>query len=136
MFYRINKDQDDESMPLLFFWRHVVNAVIFVKFKGRQIILETCRNSKCPIRCPLWCHKTLPCAIWKTRLFKACKKNSPLCCVKCRVNLHEICFEIFHDCYLFGCATKCLKMNESVFNSQHFRSNLLKFVLFFLRGFS
>ena len=33
-------------------------------FKGRQIILEPCRNSKYPIRCLLWCHKTLPGAIW------------------------------------------------------------------------
>ena len=37
VFYRI-KDQDDESLSLLSFRRHVVNA-IFVKFKGRQIIL-------------------------------------------------------------------------------------------------
>ena len=37
VFYCI-KDQDDESLSLLAFRRHVFNA-IFVKFKGRQIIL-------------------------------------------------------------------------------------------------
>ena len=33
--YRINKDQYDESLPLLAFRRHVVNG-IFLKFKGRR----------------------------------------------------------------------------------------------------
>ena len=29
--YRINKDEDDESLPFLVFWRHIVNA-IFLKY--------------------------------------------------------------------------------------------------------
>ena len=52
------------SLPFLIFWRHIVNANFSEIFKGRQIILEPCRNSKYPIRCLLWCHKTLPGVIW------------------------------------------------------------------------
>ena len=45
--YHINKDEVDESLPLL--------ACNFSKvFKGRQINLEPWRNSECPIRCLLW----------------------------------------------------------------------------------
>ena len=35
-------------------------------FKGKQIILEPCRNSQCSNRCLKWCHKILPGTIWKT----------------------------------------------------------------------
>ena len=36
----------------------------FEIFKGRQIILDPFKNSKYPIWCLLWWHKTLPSAIW------------------------------------------------------------------------
>ena len=48
--YRINKDEGDESLPLLAFRRDVVNA-IFLKYSKEDIILEPYRNLKYPIRC-------------------------------------------------------------------------------------
>ena len=63
IFYRINKDEGDESLPLLVFWRHISMQFSW-NIQKRQIILEPCRNSNYPIRCLLWCHKTLPGAIW------------------------------------------------------------------------
>ena len=45
--HHINKDEGDESLPLL--------ACTFSEmFKKREIIIERCRNSECPIRCLLW----------------------------------------------------------------------------------
>ena len=47
VFYRINRDEGDESLPT----RYQCNFSEI--FKGRQIILKACRNSKYPIRCLL-----------------------------------------------------------------------------------
>ena len=49
----INQDKGDESQPPLAFRRDVVNSIFFGIFKGRQITLERCKNSKYPIRCLL-----------------------------------------------------------------------------------
>ena len=50
---------------------------------------------------------------------KVCENNFKCCCVKCKANLHDICFEIFHVCYLmFDCGTQGLKMYElDLFNN-------------------
>ena len=60
---RINKDVGDESV-FSGFLKTYCQCNFSEIFKGRQIILEPCRKSKYPIRCLLWCHKTLPGAIW------------------------------------------------------------------------
>ena len=59
------------SLSLLVFQRDAVNIYIYIFFfseifKGRQIILDPCRNLKCPIRSLSWWHKTLPGVIRKT----------------------------------------------------------------------
>ena len=51
--YRINKDESDESLPLLAFRRDIVN-VIFLKYsKEGDYPRAIYRNSKYPIRCLL-----------------------------------------------------------------------------------
>ena len=44
-----NKDEGDESLPLLAFQRDVVSE-IFCNIQRRQIILESLRNLKYPFR--------------------------------------------------------------------------------------
>ena len=61
--YRIKKDESDESLLVLAFRRHVNNTIFLKYSKGRQIILQLFRNSKYPIRCFPWLHKTFPGAI-------------------------------------------------------------------------
>ena len=98
-------------------WKQWVSASpIFLKgccqcnfpqiFKRRQIINKPCRNSRYPIRCLLWWHKTLPGAISKkTDKCKMCEKNFRHRCIKYKVNLHDIRFETFHVYELmFNCA--------------------------------
>ena len=46
MLYNINKDEGDESLPLL-------TCNFLEIFKGRQISLEPWRNLECPVRCLL-----------------------------------------------------------------------------------
>ena len=111
LLHHINKDEDYESLPLL--------ACNFSEmFKRRQIILEPCTNSECPIRCLLW-GGTLSGAIWKQGMSKVCKNNFQSHCVRCKANLHGICFEIFHGYWLmFDCATQGLKIYElDLFNN-------------------
>ena len=63
IFYRINKDKSDESLPLLTFRRRCQCNFSEI-FKGKQIILDPFRNSRYPTRYLLWWHKTLAGAIW------------------------------------------------------------------------
>ena len=57
------RHKGNDSLPYLAFWR-MLPMQFFKIFKGRQIILEPFMNSKYPIRCLLWWHKTLLAAIW------------------------------------------------------------------------
>ena len=61
VFYRINKDEGDESLPLLAFRGDIVNAV-FLKYSKE----DRFSSSHIGIRnwIMLWWHKTLPGAIW------------------------------------------------------------------------
>ena len=82
--------------PYLSWFSKICCQLNFPKiFKRGQIILEPCRNSKCPIRWLLWWHKTLPGAIWKARQVKVCKKELLTPLRKCRVNPHDVCSEMF-----------------------------------------
>ena len=68
--------QVDESLPFLAFQKRSCQCNFSQIFKGRQIILEPCRNLKYPIRCFLWWHKKLPGAIWTqtySEPLQACK---------------------------------------------------------------
>ena len=64
LLHHINKDEGGKSLPLLAFRRQFCQFNFSEIFKRRQIILEPFRNSKYPIRCLLWWHKTWPGAIW------------------------------------------------------------------------
>ena len=61
--HRINKDEGDESVSSCFS-KTCCQCNFSEIFKRRQIILEPCRNSKYPIRCLLWWHKTFSGRIW------------------------------------------------------------------------
>ena len=77
--YRTNKGEDNETLPLLVFRRDVANTFFSEIFKGKQIILEPCKDSKYPMRCLLWWYKTLPGAIWV-------KNQAGLKCAKTTLN--------------------------------------------------
>ena len=100
--YRINKDEGDEAMSVvsLSFSKRCYQCSFSEIFKGRQVILEPCRNLKHPIRWLLWRHETLPGAIWKNK-------------------------------QLYGVQKELLMLLHNYFCSTN-----LKFVLFFLIGFS
>ena len=51
--YRINKGEDNETLSRLVFRRDVANTFFSEIFKGKQIILEPCKDSKYPMRCLL-----------------------------------------------------------------------------------
>ena len=51
--YDINKDEGDETLHLLAFKDMLSMQQLKEIFKGRQIILQPCRNWKYPIRCLL-----------------------------------------------------------------------------------
>ena len=64
--YRVNKDEGDWSLPFLVFQRQYCQcsfSEFFWILKGKQIILQSCRNSKYATIYLLWWHKTLPGAI-------------------------------------------------------------------------
>ena len=48
-------------------------------FKRSPIILEPCRNSKYPIRCLLWWHKTLTGAIWAQAYSELLQTSMTVC---------------------------------------------------------
>ena len=71
-FYRVKKDQGDESKPLLAFERDVAN-----------VIHLPCRNSKYLIRCLLWWHKKFPGAIWTQTYSEPLQTSNIECfCIK------------------------------------------------------
>ena len=55
----------------------------------------------------------------KQGMCKVCENNFRCRCVKCKANVHDICFEIFRGCQLmFDCRTQDLKMCElGLFNN-------------------
>ena len=69
-------------------------------FKGKQVILEPCRNLKCPIKWLLWWHKTLPGASEKPSRCKVCKKNSQRRRVTILVQVFESSFCSFFLAFL------------------------------------
>ena len=104
--YRINKNEGDESRLLLAFQINVVNA-IFLKYskEGRPFSSHVgIRNVSSDVcfgdtkHYQVTSEKQLRC--------KVCKKNSLRRCVKCKSNLHDVSFEIFHGYQLlFDCVT-------------------------------
>ena len=93
----VNEDKGDESLPLLAFRRNVANA-IFLKYSKegrsssshagiRNIISDVCYDDaehyQVPSEKQCWCREN--------------KKNYRHRCIKFKINLHDICLEIFHE---------------------------------------
>ena len=94
--YCIKIDEGDESLSLLDFWRGVVNK-IFLKYSKEDrsssshagiwnvladIYYDGAKHYQVPSE------KQGRCKVSKTYSRRRCKK--------CKVNLHDVCFEIFH----------------------------------------
>ena len=94
--YCINKDEDDESLSFLVFQRDVVNAMRCCKSKDNRSSSSYVgfRNVPPDVRYDHAKHYQVPSKIqgW----CKVCKKNFRHCCIKYKLNLQDICFEIFH----------------------------------------
>ena len=140
--YRINKDESNESLPLLAFRRDVINA-IFLKSseEGRSSARHVgIRNLPSDV-----CYdNTKYCQVpsEKQGRCKVCKKNSRRRCIKCKVNMHSmkyawyayicmVCMVLKYLMAISECLTAwCYKMYELVLCNILF-NYVLKYVLFF-----
>ena len=77
--YHINKDEGDESLPLL-----ACNISKIFK-KNQNVLSDVCHEVA---------HYQVPSK--NQGMCKVCKSNFRWRCVKCKANLHDKCFEILH----------------------------------------
>ena len=96
IFYRINKDEGDESLSLLTFQRNGANAIFLKYSKEGSLSLSHVgiRNVSSDVCYADTRHYQV--SSEKQGRCKKCKKNSQYHYVKCKVNLHDIYSEIFH----------------------------------------
>ena len=140
--YRINKDESNESLPLLAFRRDVINA-IFLKSSeegrssARHVGIRNLPSDVCYDNtkyCQVLSEKQGRC--------KVCKKNSRRRCIKCKVYMHSmkyawyayicmVCMVLKYLMDISECLTAwCYKMYELVLCNILF-NYVLKYVLFF-----
>ena len=77
-----------ESLPFLAFRRDVDDAIFLKYSKEGRSTSSKCGNSKCSIRF------LLQILFEKQDRCKVCKKNSRHCCVKCKVDIYDICLYV------------------------------------------
>ena len=86
-------------------------------FKEKQVIPESCRNLKCPIKWLLWWHKTLPGASEKPSSCKVCKKSSQRRRVTILVQVFESSFCSFFLVFLSGLSCTYGSQFRSIFKT-------------------